>query len=331
MQSYFSKRIRGGAIILALVTTALITTVASAMLVAQWQMAQVEAAERARAQAAWLLDGALQWSRLILRQDAQADARSNRNMDHAGEPWALTLRPTRLDAFLASAQASSGQTATPLQAGEASLAAVLLSGQILDAGARLNLLNFLYLSGADAERARAQVRALFAALQLPPAQADALLQRLSTIAHPSDRQRALLPTHLADLRALGVSAQSLEALAPYVRLWPAAVAVNLNTAPAPVLQALSMARNPPSFQPLIDQRRQNPWRSVDAALASVGGAASGIHASDVNVRSDHFVASGAVQVPGQSAAWQVQVALERLGEQVHPRAQVQGAAPAFMP
>ena len=62
----------------------------------QWRAVQVEAAERARTQSAWILSGALDWARLILREDAR-----NGGTDHLGEPWAVPLAEARLSTFLA--------------------------------------------------------------------------------------------------------------------------------------------------------------------------------------------------------------------------------------
>ena len=82
---------RGAALLLALLLVALVATLASAMVWQQWRAVQVEAAERARAQAAWVLDGATDWSRLILREDARTGSN-----DHAAEPWATPLAEARL-------------------------------------------------------------------------------------------------------------------------------------------------------------------------------------------------------------------------------------------
>ena len=57
---------------------------------------QVESAERARVQAYWVLNGALDWARLILREDARQGG-----PDYLAEPWAVALAPARLTTFLA--------------------------------------------------------------------------------------------------------------------------------------------------------------------------------------------------------------------------------------
>jgi hypothetical protein len=77
----------------------------------QYRGIEVEAAERVRAQGEWLLNGAIDWSRLILREDARQGG-----ADYIGEPWSLPLAETRLSTFLAAATADNSRrapTATP--------------------------------------------------------------------------------------------------------------------------------------------------------------------------------------------------------------------------
>ena len=80
-------RQRGAALLLAMLILTLVATLAAGMVWQQWRAVQVEAAERARAQSAWILSGALDWARLILREDA----RTSSGVDHLGEPWACLL------------------------------------------------------------------------------------------------------------------------------------------------------------------------------------------------------------------------------------------------
>ena len=79
-----------------MIIVTLVATLAGSMVWQQWRAIQVEAAERARAQSAWILSGALDWARLILREDAKAGS-----VDHLGEPWAVPLAEARLSTFLA--------------------------------------------------------------------------------------------------------------------------------------------------------------------------------------------------------------------------------------
>ena len=83
-----------------MITVALIATLAAAALWQQWRGVEVEAAERARLQSSWLLNGALDWGRLILRID------DNFGVDHLAEPWAVPLAEARLSTFLAAGEAN---------------------------------------------------------------------------------------------------------------------------------------------------------------------------------------------------------------------------------
>lgn len=121
---------RGAALLLAMLILALIATLATGMVWQQWRAVQVESAERARSQSAWILVGALDWARLILREDKAG-------IDHLGEPWAVPLAEARLSSFLAA-----GKDGTTSADGDSGPEA-FLSGVITDAQARYNLNNLV--------------------------------------------------------------------------------------------------------------------------------------------------------------------------------------------
>ena len=131
------KRQRGAALLLAMLTVALVATIAAAATWQQWQAVETERAERQRAQAAWILNGALDWARLILREDARGNQTSG-NADHLGEPWALPLAEARLSSFLAADRDNNADNV--LQA--------FLSGEMLDQQSRLNLFNLVRVEGS---------------------------------------------------------------------------------------------------------------------------------------------------------------------------------------
>ncbi len=83
-----TRRLRqsGAALLLAMILVTLVATLAAGMVWQQTRAVQVEAAGRAQAQAEWILNGALDWARLILREDARSGG-----ADHLGEPWATPL------------------------------------------------------------------------------------------------------------------------------------------------------------------------------------------------------------------------------------------------
>ncbi len=79
-------------------------------------------------QGRWLLEGVMQWVKLILSEDARG--RGGR-VDHLGEPWAVPIRDLDLSNFL------SQQKGVDWVSGR--LDDVRFSGRIVDAQARLNL------------------------------------------------------------------------------------------------------------------------------------------------------------------------------------------------
>lgn len=108
-----------------LLTTLAITIVASLFWQQQVQVRSIEN-QRFQLQKKWVLRGALDWARLILREDLRA---GRTDVDHLGEPWAVTLGETQLDQYVENGKAD----------GDASEAS--LSGQITDAQSRFNLNN----------------------------------------------------------------------------------------------------------------------------------------------------------------------------------------------
>ena len=133
------QRSRGAALLTAMLTVALVATFAAAALWQQWRSIEVEAAERARVQSAWILTGALDWSRLILREDAHT------RVDHLGEPWAVPLQEARLSSFLAADRNNAATDSGP------EVLEAFLSGQIIDLQSLLNVNNLLEANGKLSE------------------------------------------------------------------------------------------------------------------------------------------------------------------------------------
>jgi len=104
MRAQRTRTQRGAALLAAMLTVTLVATFAAASLWQQWRAIEVETAERDRVQAAWILVGALDWSRLILREDGRAGG-----ADHLAEPWAVPLQEARLSSFLAAERGAADQ------------------------------------------------------------------------------------------------------------------------------------------------------------------------------------------------------------------------------
>jgi general secretion pathway protein K len=130
-QPTFLARQRGAAILVAMLVVTLVATLAAGLQWRQWRMLQQESAARAQSQASWVLVGALDWARLILREDARS-AGINGVIDHLGEPWALPLKEAKLSSFLAADSLA-----------EPGVDEAYLSGSIVDAQSKINLTNLI--------------------------------------------------------------------------------------------------------------------------------------------------------------------------------------------
>jgi len=198
-----SKPHRGAALLAAMLTVTLVATFAAAALWQQWRAVEVEAAERARVQSAWVLIGALDWSRLILREDKRAGG-----PDHLAEPWAVPLAEAKLTSFLA---ADKNIASDALEG----LPDAFLSGQIVDAQSKLNVMN-LVAGGKPVPHQVASFTKLFELLSLPASELAALTANLlrataGSSESPagggaSDSNAPLLPQQTAQLVWLGLSA-----------------------------------------------------------------------------------------------------------------------------
>ena len=124
------RKQRGAAILTAMLTVVLVASLAASALWQQWRGIEVETAERSRSQSSWILTGALDWARLILREDARKGG-----ADHLAEPWAIPLEQARLSTFLA-ADRSDALAAEETQD-------AFLSGQMQDLQSRLNVTNLI--------------------------------------------------------------------------------------------------------------------------------------------------------------------------------------------
>ncbi len=278
------RRQHGAALLLAMLTVALVATMAAAALWQQWRSIEIEARERERLQAAWILVGALDWSRLILREDARSGG-----PDHLAEPWSIALREARLSTFLAMDRSDSslGEDA-------------FLSGQISDAQARLNISN-LVLGKQISEPDRAAFARLFAQLGIASSELDLLVDNLlrasggAAAAADDTGPLPLYPQRVAELAWLGLSAQALERLQPHVVVLPTRTQLNLNTASAQVIAAridgvdLSDARN------LVNARNRTPFRTL-SEVGRILPNAQPLDPSQVGVASRFFEVEGRLRL-----------------------------------
>ena len=272
----------GAALLAAMLTVTLVATFAATALWQQWRSVEVEAAERTRIQSAWILIGALDWSRLILIEDSRAGG-----ADHLAEPWAVPLEEARLSTFLAA-----DRNVTQIDdAGGGEEA--FLSGQIIDLQSRLNLANLV--SGDTVnEAALAQFERLFAQLGLPPAELTALVQALRQAQAPGNENTdaPLMPQSPSQLAWLGLAPRTLALLAPHITLLPERKPVNLNTAGAEVLMATLRGLDRAGADRIMAVRQMHPFRSVDDVKKLLGEQIE-------DSGSEHGVASSYFEVHGR--------------------------------
>lgn len=277
----------GAALLTAMLTVALVATLASTALWQQWRSLEIETAERARLQSQWILNGALDWARLILREDARAGG-----ADHLAEPWAVPLEEARLSTFLASSNSPTDALDT-----STTLSQTFLSGDITDLQSRMNVRNLVDGSKVS-DAAMASFARLFNKLQLPGAELTLLAENLRFALDTSPDNRngglaPLMPQRVSQLVWLGLSAKSVAILSPYITLLPVPTPVNLNTADATVLASVIARIDPAQAQRLVSLRETQHFKSLSDVANALGAP------QDLLTDAQHSVNSQFFEIHGQ--------------------------------
>jgi len=275
---------RGAALLLAMVTVTLVAVLAAATQWQQWRDVEVESADRTRVQSVWILTGALDWARLILREDARSGG-----PDHLGEPWAVALQESRLSTFLA---ADRNNNSADLADADNSF----LSGSISDQQALLNVLNLVEKGTLSEPDHRAFLK-LFALLGLPQRQLAALEENMRFAADTSPDNRSgavapLLPQRMEQLIWLGLPRETIAVLEPYITLLPTRTAVNLNTASAEVIYASIPGLDMDQAQRLVAERDRAHFRNLADVINLVPSAGSQVNDNLHSVSSRFFLVRG---------------------------------------
>ena len=297
-------RQRGVAVITALLLTTLaITIVASLFWQQQVQVRSIEN-QRVQLQQQWILRGALDWSGLILREDAK-----HSSVDNLDEPWAVSLAETRLDQYIENGRA------------DADNVDATLSGGISDAQARYNLTNLCPNGIIDPVEVAVFSRLLDRA-KLDPALAQAtavvMAQTLSkpeTNVATGDRQLVPQPVQLAQLDDLlavpGFSPEILDSLKDFVIFLPRATPVNVNTAPAEVLAARIGTLSPAEAVTLVNSRNTASFRDLADFTNRLPGKPLSATPGKVSVATNYFLVNGKVRMT--RAELDMQALIERNG------------------
>ena len=303
MKTHIRARVqqRGAALLLAMIIMVLVAAATAAMVWHQNRAVQIEAAERARSQAAWILNGALDWARLILREDQRNNRARNNPYDGLDEPWATPLEEARLSSFLAADKdnnADSGPEA-------------FISGQIEDAQSRFNLRNLLDDAGKLVPVQLEALKRLCSAAGAPDDSADRLAAALAGVggaagaadaannpnAGPAavSADQPLQPQRYADLAWLGIEDSLLQQLRPLVDLLPARTPVNVNTASREALLAAIDGLDLGGAQRLLLARQKRPFEKLDDVKAQLAPTTV-LDSNRVAVGTSYFLVSGRLRL-----------------------------------
>lgn len=241
------SRDRGAAIVLAMLIAALAAAVAATVFADQQRWNRTVEHRRDQVQAQALAMAGVQWARQILDDDARRS-----DIDHLGEPWAVALPPI------------------PLENGE-------IRGAIVDAQGRLNV-NALGDGTASSEQERRRIARLFTQRGGPAAALDALADWIDadgrvrdTGAEDAYYGAQSVPglaangpvVRIAELASVkGVSAQALDAVAPFLSALPAGTPLNVNTAPAEVLAAVVDGLRGEGLAAFVGSRAEKPFATI---------------------------------------------------------------------
>jgi general secretion pathway protein K len=211
----------------------------------------------------------------VLREDARAT-------DHLGEPWAVPLQEARLSSFLAADHNVSTDTGPEVLE-------AFLSGQIIDLQSLLNVNNLVAADGKVSDPDLLGFARLFDLLGLPLPQLERLAENLrfasdTSVANRSSPMAPLLPQQVEQLVWLGLSAQTISVLQPYITILPARTTVNVNTASAQVLYASVDGLSIADAQRLVSLRERAPFRTkVEAQNAIKADGPTAVPGQVINI------------------------------------------------
>jgi general secretion pathway protein K len=269
----------------------------------QWRAVQVEAAERARTQATWVLYAGLDFARHWLADDA----RRHPIWDDLTETWAQPMPETRLSAFLSSDKDNNA----PDEAGGIE---AFIQGVAVDAQAKFNVRNLV---DADGTVVTAQVevfRRLCSTVGVATGVADLMAQQLSlavlgslAVTDPSAMakiggaaglaQAPVMPQQFDDLVWLGrLDAGTLDRLRPYAILLPSGgKAVNLNTATKEVIAAAIPKMDLGTAGRVVQARQRKPFHDISEVQAVVGQGYDLNAVMGIDIKSEFFEVVGGLR------------------------------------
>jgi general secretion pathway protein K len=242
---------RGAAILLAMLTLALVAGVVAAA-IADWGTATASLSGRHdQSQARLLARAAADWARNILADDARTSS-----IDYVGEAWSVRVPPT------------------PAEDGE-------VSGEIEDLSGRFDINSVAAGSGLDVAQAVAY-RRLLTMLGIADAEATAMLAAMSKGPFADVDELALYR---------GYDGDRMARLRPFLVAAPATAPLNINTASPEVLAALIPALSVDRARTIVGERQQKPFKDVEDFVLRTGHAEVRSQAATLATSSRYFLAS----------------------------------------
>lgn len=270
---------------MAMLTVALVAVLASTAMWQQWRTLSVETAERQAQQAHWLLAGAQDWARVVLREDGRSG-----HTDHLAEPWSMPLQEARLSSFLAA------DTSGVLNNSDGLADQVFLSGRIIDMQSRLNIRNLVVNGDIDQTEWQIWLR-LYRLLGLPETELRQWSAQLQAAMQANTADNVpLMPQHIEQLSWLGMSSASLARLAPHITVLPVATPLNLNTASAEVLSALIPGLDISTARLWESERNTKPWDSLDDVRKRMGPLAQHLNDKRHSLNTRYFQITGQLRL-----------------------------------
>jgi len=280
---------RGVALITALLVTAVATIVAVSMLSRQ-HLDIRRSTNIFNADQAWLFTRGLEdWAVQLMRQD-----RNDNQIDHMGEDWATVLPPIVVEGGL-------------------------VAGNIIDLMGRFNLNNLLNDDGEASQEDIEILKRLFDILDIDNRHVQAIVDWLDKdqemtfpdgaednvyfnreVAYRSADTLMVSPSEL--LLVNGMSYEDYLALQPYLSALPARTPININTAAAPLIQAVVPGVELGDAEQLVREREDNPFNTIEDfrnhALIKVhmnNNNNGNNQSKDISVNSEYFLLSASAQ------------------------------------
>ena len=329
----FTRARRGAAIISALLVVALSAILVSGMLWRQQvQLRRIEN-QRLLAQGQWIARASLDWTRLVLRSEADTTA----GITYLGGTWGVPLAKTRLSDFLG-------------QIGEAHAeqgADTWISGSIEDAQARFNLRDLVAASAPGSLQLNlTQIEAFARLLQILGlnsqlakntavylrsglAYSATRFQAQTTAANSGSQTQTLAagggsadggnytdnpgladaesnsgvaPLLMTSVDSLldvpGFTPDVVARLRPFVTVLPTVTPVNMNTASAEVIASVVTGLSLSNAQALVAHRQNVFFRNVadvQLALQGAGVKEVSVDTTQIDVNTSYFLVHGRVQ------------------------------------